>query len=224
LAVVISLLRWRPSTSPLSPGDRRGDGGEGTGCAASFTIRRPIAVLVIWSLVGVPAACAMGIRTPSTLTEDGFIVGDSNLVILEPQRWVGSRFPLLAYIEGSAESLKRERPLLRERLANGDWLVVLYRRGCPKCHEILNRYRRNVEQYGRGGKQGMSVAVIELPPVGQATMLDWCETGRLGGGYHWFLKTPMAIRLRNGIVELGGDDISDMDAEPLPQQIDDPSA
>jgi hypothetical protein len=212
-AIVCSLLRWRPN-------------GQEPAFTAQFRDLplRSAAVLVIWFSLGVPVALAVVSYTPTILNKDGIIVGDGNLVILEPHAWVGSRFPLLSYIEDSSASVKPGSRPLRERLGEGEWFVVLYRHGCPRCREILDHYKRNVEQDRRGTEQGISVAVVEMPSVAQAATPDWCEVGKLRGGYRWFMKAPIAIRLRNGVVESSEADTSDAEAKPLPQQIGDPSA
>ncbi|MCX7428846.1 MAG: hypothetical protein NTW96_24875 [Planctomycetia bacterium] len=83
-AAVLSLLRWRPSgtaNSSLVP-------------SRAFVLRAT-AVTLAWLSIGFPAAVAMGKYQPTLLAEDGVILGDGNLVILEPEKWIGKRFPLL---------------------------------------------------------------------------------------------------------------------------------
>jgi hypothetical protein len=151
---------------------------------------------------------------PAQLTKDGVIVGDGNVVILEPQQWVGIRCPLLPYIEDVSQSVKGGQRPLRERLAEGEWYVVLYRSSCPRCREMLDHYRQIVEQDSHGPKPSISVAIVAIPPDISASMPDWCEMGKLGDGYRWFLKAPTAVHLRNGVVEPGKDDASDVEVEP----------
>ena len=79
LAVVASLLRWRPSfASPLSSG---GEGkGEGNRPLLPIT-RRATAVVVIWLLIGVPAAIAMGSYTDTTVSEAGGVKKVSGTIV-----------------------------------------------------------------------------------------------------------------------------------------------
>jgi hypothetical protein len=127
---------------------------------------------------------------------------------------MGKRFPLLPYIENISQSVEGGQLPLRERLADGEWLVVLYRAGCPRCREILDRYRQNVEEGRQGPKNGVSLAVVAMPPVVSEMTADWCEMGKLRDDYQWFLKTPRTIHLRNGVVEPGKDDALEAEAEP----------
>jgi hypothetical protein len=203
LAIVVSLLRWRPRglSRPYFP-----------------TFGRSAAVFAIWLSVGLPAAFAMDSLNPATLAQDGVIVGDGNLVILEPQKWVGRRFPLLPYIEEISKSVKPGQPPLRERLLEGEWFVVLYRHGCPKCQKLLERYRRNAERGKCGVGQGITVAIIEIPPVAEATSVDWCEVGTLKDAYRWFLRAPIGIYLRHGVVELANEEVSEAEMNPSSPQ------
>jgi hypothetical protein len=202
LGIVFSLLHWRPDERSF------------TAVCVSELSSRAVIVLGIWLAIGVPAAfLAIAANYGSAqLTEDGVIIGDGNIVVLEPQQWAGNRFPLLPYIEDVSESAKTGRSPLRERLVEGEWLVVLYRSSCPKCREMLNHFRQNVEQGNHGPKQSISLAIIVMSPDVPARMPDGCEMGKLGGDYRWFLKVSMAIRLRNGIVEPAEGDVSDVEA------------
>ena len=80
VAVILSLLRWRPKES-------------------FFAIQRATAVLVIWLAVGLPAAYAMASYSPATLSEAGEVMGNGKIVVLEPEKWIGKHFPLLDYID-----------------------------------------------------------------------------------------------------------------------------
>jgi hypothetical protein len=37
--------------------------------------------------------------TETTLSDAGEIIGDGKIVVLEPEKWIGKRFPLLDYID-----------------------------------------------------------------------------------------------------------------------------
>jgi hypothetical protein len=190
LTAVSALLWWRPKMS-------------------YFTKRRAAVALAIWLAVGLPLTYATVSYSPALLTENGFFVGDGNLVILEPYKWIGSRFPLLPYIDDLPNSVKEEQPPLRERLTEGEWLVVLYRHGCPECEKMLDSYKRIAEQGKSGFEQSIKVAIIEIPLAVQEEMPSWCEVGTLKIGYRWFFTNSISIHLRNGVVEMSREDILD---------------
>jgi len=95
LAAVTALLRWRPArgaeTSPLPPV------GEGPGVRARAGTRLGW-ILGISLAAGIPAALSMASYQAATLDEAGDIFGDSQFVVLEPETWVGKRFPLLKHM------------------------------------------------------------------------------------------------------------------------------
>jgi len=57
------------------------------------------------------------------------------------------------------------------------------------------------------------LAIIAVPPGVPTTMPDGCEMRKLGDSYRWFLKAPMAIYLRNGVVEPAKENVSDEEAK-----------
>lgn len=184
LGVVVSLLRWRPKES-------------------FFTIRRATVVSVIWLAVGLPAALVMGRYADTTLSDIGEIIGDGKIIVLEPEKWVGKRFPLLSYIEDVPLQAKpTERPL-RERLTSGHWIVALYRHDCPKCQQMIKSSTWETPVAG----QSTRVALVEVPPLsfgGTGRHLDLfedcCVFGQLSGEREWFVTTPLVAELDDGKV------------------------
>lgn len=117
-SVVLSLLCWPPPRMHLP---------SSTGRIFPY-IERPSrprrsigGVAAVWLLVGIPAAIAMGRYTNTTLSDLGEIVGKGDVVVLDPPKWLGKKYPLLGYIDIGAE------------LKQGRWLVMLYHHDCPKC-------------------------------------------------------------------------------------------
>jgi len=184
LVVVCSLVRCRPKES-------------------LFTMRHAIAASAIWLAIGLSVAYAMGTHRPTTLAKNGIIPGDGNLVILEPENWVGSRFPLLSYIEDFPQMIGPGKPPLRERLANGDWYLVLSRRGCPRCEKLLTQLHKRTEQNTVPAVAGTLLAVVETSSLASRIHPNGFESGRLAGGYRWFHRSPIAVHLRDGIVKSG---------------------
>jgi hypothetical protein len=192
VVIVLALLRWRPKGREpiLAIGPRQ-------------TRLRAVAVLVAWLFVGIPAGCAIGVCPDSSLTDAGDILGDGQTVVLRPETWIGKRFPLLRYIEDARTRLRQgERPL-RERLAEGDWVVILYRHNCGKCQEKMPEYR---ELATRAAIDSTSprVALIEVPPYGDGIALSMlhdgeCFFGRLTNeNVEWFVETPVEAFIRSG--------------------------
>jgi len=185
LALVLALLRRRPKTS-------------------FFSIRRAIAIVVLWLLVGVPAAYVMGGYEAAILSEAGEVVGDGRVVILEPEKWLGKRFPLLPYIEDYPGPRPSGVPPLRERLAVGRWLIVLYRPDCPKCRAVIFKWKRKARE-NVGWDDLPRLALLELPPYDaleqQRYFSGWSyESGRIRSSRKWFVETPWRFVLEEGIV------------------------
>jgi len=128
----------------------------------------------------------MGSYADTTLSEAGQIIGDGKIVVLEPEKWVGKRFPLLDYID------------IGDKLKEGKWLVMLYHHNCPNCREAIHGLRLLAEQAGVH-----SVAMIEMPPYlkspsgfgsREVTLLH----GRLSDRHKWFAETPFVLTLQDG--------------------------
>jgi hypothetical protein len=167
LAIVLSLLRWRPKES-------------------LFATRQAVAVMVIWLAVGLPAAFAMGSHYPTTLSDDGDIIGNGTVVILEPEKWIGKRFPLLDYID------------IADRLKEGKWLVVLFHHDCPKCLEAISKYEEQARRWA-DNPTTPRVAMIEMPPFDlERSRLPLssdtpCVLGQLSEDRTWFVETPVVV-------------------------------
>jgi hypothetical protein len=163
---------------------------------------RAVAVLAVWLLAGVPAAIAMGRCSASAFGEDGIISGDGDLVVINPEAWVGARFPLLRFIENANGANEAGEPPLRARLVEGDWLVLLYREGCPRCRRALEVFLRDAEAEMQRDTARFGVAVVDTSSVANPTGAteEWCERGRTSRTYRWFLSAPTRLRLHNGVV------------------------
>jgi hypothetical protein len=158
-------------------------------------------VLLIWLLIGIPAAIAMGKYTPATFSDDGNIISNEKIVAIEPERWGGKRFPLLPYVEEISGMLKLGQRPLRERLAEGEWIVVLYNHDCPKCAAAIPKYEKLAQRLA-ARSMAPQVALIEIPPYGDQPLLPSsdtpCTLGRLNDTKVWFLEALVSCRLREG--------------------------
>jgi hypothetical protein len=141
---------------------------------------------------GIPFILAAALFEPTTLSADGQVVGSSRVVLLEPEKWVGGRLPLLPHID------------VAKQLAKGQWTVVLYHHDCPHCQERVPQLEREArKQAGRVGDA--KVAMVELPPYAPAgrSLLPpdtSCLAGRASGARDWFVETPTILTLLNGVV------------------------
>jgi hypothetical protein len=145
---------------------------------ASMTIRshpaRFMASLVATAVLSVGAVAVSRHGAPSVET----------LTVVEADGWVGQRFPLLADID------------VGNRLSCGEWLVVLIRPDCPDCR------RKLPDLVASARRSGCCLALVTVPPAADVT--DGFPTdsvrGRLDAAKTWSVRTPMAVRLRDGIV------------------------
>ena len=210
LAFVLSLLIWRPHYLP-SPANGRGVGGEGGqnnapsskaqslietwatseggqhSVSFSELLRRALVVLLAWLPLGLPAAYAMGSYKATTLSDAGVIVGDGKLVVLEPETWIGKRFPLLEYID------------IGEQLKNGKWLVLLYHHDCPKCQAVIRELSKIIRE-----SDVDRVALVAMPPYVEREDTTSDQPGLIRGRLKpvndWFAETPVMTILREAEV------------------------
>jgi hypothetical protein len=130
---------------------------------------------------------------PAEFTEDGLINGQG-IVLLEPERWLGKRLPLLRYVKTP------------EDLSVGAWVLVLVHRDCPKCQAVLPSYEEMAREWSERGLSSR-IAVIEIPahrsapPVGGTDPSEtFCTPGRLTEEREWFVQTPALIKIVDGMV------------------------
>ncbi len=123
------------------------------------------------------------------------------MVVLKPEKWIGRPFPLLPFIEDCPDQLKLGQQPLRKRLAEGDWIVVLYHYDCPKCKQAIVKYEA-LARHSAGVPQFSHIALIEIPPYGDVDALPiffdcGCSFGRLSAGKEWFVETPLEIVVKD---------------------------
>ena len=194
LAIVLSLLRWRPKGRE----SLRGGWSWSSSCengAIPLSGKRAAMVLAVWLLVGLPTGLAMAAPPPATVLSDaGDIIGNGKIVVLEPEKWIGKRFPLLDYID------------IGDKLKEGNWHVLLYHHDCPKCQKTI----RDLQEAG-GHTDNRRIALIEMPPYGDEhsvfTGSRRIIMGRLNSVREWFAETPLSLMLVNSrILTVNPDD------------------
>jgi hypothetical protein len=115
------------------------------------------------------------------------------VVVLEPPVWVGQQLPLLAHIDIGRE------------LAKGSWTVLLYRRDCPRCHEVIPNYLSLAEELAKD-PEAPRVALVEVSVSQAHTTEDialsspYAKVGYLDDSNRWFVQVPVALALHEGIV------------------------
>lgn len=130
----------------------------------------------------------MGSYDPGTLSDINEIIGDGQIIVLEPEKWIGKRFPLLHYID------------VGEEIAEGQWLVLLYQHGCPECQEATE----NLGQIARQ-MEASQFALVEIPPHSSSQKAVDAEGirvlhGHLSNAQVWFVHTPVFLNVENGQV------------------------
>ena len=151
---------------------------------------RLAAVVVLALAAGVPTGIAIARYEPGTITEEGEIIGDHKRVMLEPDDWPGKQFILLRYID------------VGDKLAAGDWTVVLFDHDCPGCDETIPKYVR----LAREGNAALGrLALIEVPPYAPPSWIaglgrSTCLFGKLTDKLYWYVWTPAIVILKDGVV------------------------
>jgi hypothetical protein len=211
----LALLAWcrhGVHRAPQSPGvrtpgasqarfssDRRDNQGSlailRSGAASALRLPfHPARLVTLGLLVAVFLAppLAVGIDQPATLSASGMIDGDGSMVILQPEQWLGQQCPLLDHID------------IGRQLAEGEWTVILYDRGCSQCQDLFVRLHRAAEDPLELLSREQ-LAFIDLRPEPAQPRIRPLTSqryfwGELVGRRQWFASTPLAFQLRDGYV------------------------
>lgn len=178
---VAALLVFKPSCSVCrSPGSRHAS-------RHGFVITS-IALLV----VGIPAGWAMATFSPNQLDDEGLLNGSGQIVVLEPEQWIGKPFPLKRHIDQG------------EQLGRGSWNVVLYHHDCPNCQKLIAEIQ-NDGHVPASNTNHQKTMLVEMPPYGpdyQDVSEDVARVSyaRLSDQREWFVSAPAQIQLAEGTV------------------------
>jgi hypothetical protein len=96
--------------------------------AAGTPLFRVAAILVLLLIVGIPGGIILAASKPGNVGAEYEIDVNQAVILLEPEKWVGRRCPILKYTD------------IGEELSHGSWLVVLYHHDCPRCRELVPEY------------------------------------------------------------------------------------
>jgi hypothetical protein len=161
-------------------------------CCRYHGIVKPIVgTVVLLNIIGGIAGVLAPIASLSVADE--VIIEDDKVVVLQPETWVGKRLPLLPYIETP------------ENLSTGEWLLLLVHSDCPKCREVLSRFDQMAKDR-QCPDISARVMVIDLVPFNISNLFSIaqpvtsCQRGRLTQQKEWFAKTPVLIKIIDGMV------------------------
>ena len=139
-----------------------------------------------------PVGIAAATFEPSVLDAESGTIGHGNLVLLEPEKWVGKPFPLAKYVD------------VGEEVTRGRWTVVLYRHDCADCPAAIAEHERRARAQA-GNLDAARIALVEVAPPrrgGRHLVVSGspCLLGRLSPDREWFVTTPAILTLRDGRV------------------------
>jgi len=149
-------------------------------------VRTAIA-LGVFVLIGVPTTCAMRQYTISTVEDVPGLIMGSRSAVLRPEKWSGSRFPLLDWIDCG------------DQLRNGTWEVRLVNMGCSNCLAEIKRCSTAV-------RHGNRLAFVEVPPFRDFSTQDLLPADgaflfcRLPEDRVGYARLPIKITIRDGTV------------------------
>jgi hypothetical protein len=126
------------------------------------------------------------------------------LVVLEPEKWAGQRFSLAEHIDVGSQ------------LTSGRWIILLVHHDCDHCAAAVPNYVAAVERQkdeGRAQNENLNprLAVVEVPPFAEPgdppswNLPSTVLSGRLDTSRDWFATTPVAIEVKDGIIQSATD-------------------
>ena len=162
VVVLGTLSFWRPSVG-------RAQLGRGALVGAAITI-----VLLLVPVFNF---------STSSLSDVGQIVGDSNLIVIDSEEWVGKQLPLATFIDGDNGYMR------------GDWEMILYHEDCPVCQRFIGAATENENNLTR--QVFIEIPPYKSPPRNNRDNLIWCK---LSDTHEWFVAAPDVADLRDGVV------------------------
>lgn len=137
-------------------------------------------------------ATAMALTCGTAVAAGGFWMGSVKVTfgkngvvnvqqVSLPAEWIGHELPLLGDID------------LGQELRSGDWLVLLYRRDCPQCQQVLAAINN------QRPSEAWKTCAVEVPPYGPESPPGIrVRQGRLSEKSEWFVPTPVLVWLSDG--------------------------
>lgn len=149
-----------------------------------------LAVLVAWLVLGGLALVAMlSLKSQPHATLGTEFTGHDGkkLILLEPETWIGKKFPLVSRFVEQEEA---------EMLMTGTWNVLLIHTDCPKCLEMM-------ADLGSRKAERIAIVVVPSQPNEKISNMSfpvfWLDRQNA-----WFVTTPCVIKVSEGLcIEVG---------------------
>ena len=159
-------------------------------------LRKVSAVLVTWFvLAGLALFSMLSLKSQPHATLGTKFVGiDGNVTImLEPEMWVGRRFPLLDYVDEPT----------RLMLEKGEWNIVIGRKQCEECKQLVEKL---------AAQASAPLAILELDD--DSADVEYSDVqakiflkGTLKIEPYWVILTPCLLQCRDGICVSVGENL-----------------
>lgn len=160
--------------------------------------------------IGLAVGVATAALHPKAVSAaNGLATADSGkLVILEPQRWLGHRLPVLAHIVSAGAATPGtagvpELPL-GQRLSTDNWTIMFYHASCGECRATIPVYEQLAQRELNSGRTPHVVFVRVPSGSGISTRGLFHSSlalhATLDATHEWFAQTPIAVQLHNGTV------------------------
>lgn len=150
----------------------------------------------LWTVGGLAMASCLFVllmawqTRPQIHDADDLLPKAGSLVVLDSERWIGKKFPLLNQIDiGDA------------KLDHGSWVIVMYHADCLTCQKAIPRY---IARSMRSSGESQQLALVEIPPYAKTSLVNAAFPGTLGRlreTHEWFAQTPLALYLEDGRVQ-----------------------
>ena len=159
---------------------------------SSFTGRRLAIMIVVGLGIGVPGGIAMASFRSTVVTDGRVVLGGNSLIVLDPQKWLGKKLPILQYIDIGTE------------LSRGNWIVVLYDVGCSHCQQAIPEYHRIAQELAER-PDGLRLALVALPSSSETRYPSFDSEspvvhGQLSATKDWFAQVPVEMILSDGVL------------------------
>jgi len=157
--------------------------------------KKVLAVLVAWlALAGLALSAMLSLKEqPHATLGTEFVGADGRITImLESNMWVGKEFPLWDRVDNKS----------RQMLEKGEWNIVISRKQCEECKQLIERLGTAVP-----------LALLELDDgsmsiTASSDFLSMVSvTGILKIDPNWVLLTPSLIKCRDGVCVSVGKDL-----------------
>jgi hypothetical protein len=127
------------------------------------------------------------------LENPGDSLAPGAVVVVDPADWQGRVLPVLEHLD------------IADRLRVGEWHIVFYRPGCPRCVELLRTLDQGASLGGRVVNRGARLALVQVSPAAPGDDIDpslsaGAVCGHLSERYDWIMPMPVVVALSDSVV------------------------